>query len=479
MKIFDLKDTIAAISTPLGESGIGIVRISGANALKIADKIFLSRDRSSPLSFETYTTHYGWILEPRCPIPNTRKKSSPQHFPSSIGYIDEVILTVMRAPRSYTKEDIVEINCHGGIIPLRKVLSLVLDCGARLARPGEFTLRAFLNGRLDLSQAEAVLDIIRAKTEAGLRVGLRQLRGGLSSKIEKIRNELLRVLTVLEADIDFPEEEVASISHSDINKQLEKISMRLKALLQSAYYGKVFREGLSVVICGRPNVGKSSLLNALLKENRAIVTPIAGTTRDTIEEFLDIRGLPLKITDTAGIIEPRDIIEKEALKRSKRYIKGADLVIAVFDGSQPLLEEDEILMHRLDSRPTLAVINKIDLKQKIERERVINRFQEVSEISCLRNKNINLLEERIANLVFNGKVNAAESTIVSNARHIQALKKVHQAVNRARRSLRKNLSWEFVAYDIKEGLGYLDEISGKNYSGDLLQRIFNQFCIGK
>ncbi|MDD5166249.1 MAG: tRNA uridine-5-carboxymethylaminomethyl(34) synthesis GTPase MnmE, partial [Candidatus Omnitrophica bacterium] len=287
----DLNDTIAAISTPPGESGIGIVRLSGKRALVIADEIFVSKDGGKVPGFKTYTTHYGWITQ-------------------NAKVIDEVILTVMRAPRSYTKEDVVEINCHGGIVAMRAVLDLVLTKGCRLSLPGEFTKRAFLNGRIDLVQAEAVLDIIRAKTDSALRIGTEQLRGTLSGKINKLRQILLEMLVGIEANIDFPDEEITGVNLKRTLQKLNEINGILKEILDTARCGRIMREGIHVVICGKPNVGKSSLLNALLKQERSIVTPVAGTTRDTIEEVIDIKGLPVRIVDTAGILEPRDLIEK-------------------------------------------------------------------------------------------------------------------------------------------------------------------------
>lgn len=472
MTRYDLNDTIAAIATPIGESGIGIVRISGKSALSIADKIFVSKDGQKPSTFKTYTTHYGFIIDPRSSILNPGKKSSIQ-------YVDEVILTVMRAPKSYTKEDIVEINCHGGIVALRRVLDLVLESGGRLAEPGEFTKRAFLSGRIDLTQAEAVLDVIRAKTDSALKIGVQQLKGALSDEINSIRNALIDTLSVLEANIDFPEEEIGSVNLKEIQKNLDNINRKLKGILDNSKAARIFREGINVVIVGSPNVGKSSLLNALLKQERSIVTSIPGTTRDTIEEVIDIKGIPIKIVDTAGVIEPRDLIEKKAVLRSKRYIDLADLVILLFDGSKRLTQEDELLIRKLRKKTTIAVINKIDLRQKIERQKILRRFNPVIDISAKKLKNIDLFEETIANLVYNGKVRSSESIMVSNLRHIEAIKKAQNFINNAINSLESKLSLEFIVQDIKDGLSYLDDILGKRFSEDLLDKIFSEFCIGK
>jgi len=456
----DLTDTIAAIATPVGESGIGIVRISGKNALAIADKIFTDKANNKASSFKSFTLHYGWIVE-------------------SFKIVDEVILTVMRAPRTFTKEDVVEINCHGGIVALRKVLDLVLDNGARLAEPGEFTKRAFLNGRIDLAQAEAVLDIIRAKTDSALKVGIEQLKGALSKEINKIRGEILDVLSVLEANIDFPEEDIDSVQLSAVFKKLKTVNNYLQKIIADSQFGKVLREGVHVVICGRPNVGKSSLLNALLKQERSIVTPIPGTTRDTIEEIIDIKGIPVRIVDTAGILEPRDLVEKKAIQRTKKYIDTADLVILLFDAGTKLHKDDLVLIKKLKKKKTIAVINKMDLKQKIEKDKLKKSFNKVVEISAKKIENLNLLEDAIADMVLGGKISVPESLLVANARHIQALKQIEKSVAEALNSLDNKLSLEFIAESVRDSLGGTEELLGKKFSEDLLDKIFNDFCIGK
>lgn len=483
MKDFNLDDTIAAIATPIGESGIGIVRISGKDALKVADKIFVSRNGGKPSSFKTYTVHYGWIAS-RSPGPRVRgskfknpRTQEPKNPRTEI--IDEVILTIMRAPKSYTKEDVVEINCHGGITALRSVLDLVLENGCRVARPGEFTKRAFLNGRIDLTQAEAVLDIIRSKTNSGLKVGIEQLKGALSVEINKIRKILLDILSVLEANIDFPEEEAGRADLQGILKKLSTINRQLIAMIDASKYGRIIREGIRAVICGRPNVGKSSLLNALLKQERSIVTHIPGTTRDAIEEIIDIKGIPVRIVDTAGILEPRDLIERKAVARSKQYLDSADLAILLFEGNKKITREDKTLMERLKKKTCIAVINKIDLKQAIERDKISKIFKYLVDISAKRLKNIDLLEGAIVNLIFNGKVASPESGLVCNLRHIEAVKEAQKLIAKALDSLDNNLSLEFIAQDLKEALSGIDSLLGKRYQEDLLDRIFRDFCIGK
>jgi len=456
----NLNETIAAISTSIGEGGIGIVRISGKDSLNIVKKIFVSQDEHDPLEFKTYTMHYGKIV-------------------SEGKIIDEVILTLMRAPKSYTKEDVVEINCHGGGVVLNKILELVLAKGARLAEAGEFTRRAFLNGRIDLAQAEAVVDIIRAKTDFALKIGLEQLQGRLSSEIKQIRGQLLDVLTFLEAQIDFSEEDSVLGQKQRIKSDLFIAWEKIRKLLIGSKSARIYKDGLHVVICGKPNVGKSSLLNAILKQERSIVTHIAGTTRDTIEELVDLKGIPVRIVDTAGILKARDLVGRKAVMRSQQQIKLADLVIVLFDGSKRLSKEDRRLMSQLKSKKVLAVINKIDLEQKINKEIIKNIFPHLVELSAKKSRNINLLEEAILNLVHQGAAWSFESVMVSNLRHTSALVHAEKLIAEVSNSLDNGLSVEFIAQGIKDALVYLDNILGKDFSENLLDKIFGQFCIGK
>jgi len=455
-----LNDTIAAISTPIGQGGIGIVRLSGKDAINIAGRIFLSKDKKKPAQFKTYTTHYGRIM---------------------VGeqVIDEVILTLMRSPKSYTREAVVEINCHGGLVALRKVLDLVVAGGARLAEPGEFTKRAFLNGRIDLAQAEAVIDVICAKTDSALRISQEQLQGRLSEEIRQIRAGLLDILTLLEAQIDFPEEEIGPAEKERLGKKLAAARGKMARLLSGSKTARICKEGIHLVICGKPNVGKSSLLNALLKKERSIVTSVPGTTRDTIEEIIDIRGIPVRIVDTAGIIDAKDLVGRKAVQRSKKQIELADLVVMLFDGSRSLSKEDHRLMDKLKSRKVIPVINKIDLRQRIDKERINKVFPCLVELSAKKSRNIDLLEDAVASHIYKGAVFSPEPAMVSSLRHISALNAAEKLIAEAGNSLDNNLSGEFIAQGVKDALAYLDNILGKDSPADLLDKIFSRFCIGK
>lgn len=460
---FGLDDTIAAIATAPGESGIGIIRISGKEALTIADRIFLAKNSCKPSQCKGYTIHYGTLINP-----------------DDRAAIDEVLLTIMRSPKSYTKEDTVEINCHGGITAVREALQVVLENGCRLAEPGEFTKRAFLNGRLDLSQAEAVLDIVRAKTDAALQIGLRQLEGGLSRQITSIRKDFLDILSQLEARIDFPEDTPEISEEKESIRQLGQLKQRLEALLHETNRGRIYREGIHAVICGKPNTGKSSLLNALVKRERSIVTPIAGTTRDTIEELIDIQGIPVNIIDTAGVLKPRNLVEAKAVKRAKQHIDSADLVVILFDGSRQLSQEDRALIKKVQSKKhVIAVINKIDLRQKIDRAMLARKFSKVIEISAKKLTGIGLLEDAVVQTVLKGNMSQPESILMSNERHIQSLRKALKLLQETIDSCTSRLPIEFIAQNIKDVLACFDSILGKHFSEDLLDKIFSEFCIGK
>jgi tRNA modification GTPase len=463
-----LEDTIAAISTPMGQGGIGVVRLSGKQAVAIADKMFAAKSGAVPSSFKSFSVHYG----------NVRDLGNGE-------VIDEVLLTVMRAPKSYTKEDVIEISCHGGMASLKAILTLATGLGARLADPGEFTKRAFLNGRIDLTQAEAVLDVIQAKTDAFLKVSTHQLKGDLSTELEGIREQLMAIYVGIEAIVNFPEDGVSAESeaaqYASIQEQVCAAEKRLEALLRSSAHGRILKEGIKTVICGKANVGKSSLLNALLKAPRAIVSDIAGTTRDTIEEAAQIKGIPLQLVDTAGILEPRDLIEEEAIRRSHEVIEGADLVLFVFDAGAKLTQEDERLMRVVDGQNVLAVLNKSDLPQRIDEEHIKKRYDgsKVLKVSALKRIGIDELEGKIVENIWRDKRIDTQGILVSNLRHINALKDCRDNLAKAQELLRDQLSFEFVSEEIKIAVNYLDNITGRNIDEDLLDTIFARFCIGK
>ncbi len=454
----DLTDTIAAISTPFGEGAVGIVRISGKDALKIADAVFKSKKGGSPSDFRSFTVHYGHVYD-------------------KDAVVDEALLTSMRAPSSYTKEEMVEISCHGGAMPLKKTLELVLNNGARLAEPGEFTKRAFLNGRIDLAQAEAVLDVIRSKTDASLKIALGQLSGELSRRLDEIKDELMDISAHVEASIDFPEEDPGAAARSDIKNRLKSVGIKLGKLLESADTGIVFREGISCVICGKPNVGKSSLLNALLQKEKAIVTHIPGTTRDAIEDFMGINGIPFKLVDTAGIAPTEDIVEREGILRSRGHIEQSGLVLLVIDASGLLTDEDRILLDDTKDRLRIIVINKIDLPLKADLSGLETKA--AVKVCAKHSKGINELKKAMEKTVLGAKMPQADGVLITNLRQKRSLKAAAEAVGRAVSSVENGFSPEFVAIELKEALDSIGEIVGEIVTDDILDRVFSQFCIGK
>jgi len=465
-QIKSLNDTIAAISTPGGIGGIGIVRLSGKKAVSIADKMFISRSGKRLDQATSHTIHYGWIV---------------RDLKSSQERIDEVLVTLMLAPRSYTKEDVVEISCHGGIVSQRAILSLAIKLGARFAEPGEFTKRAFLNGRIDLAQAEAVLDIIHAKTDAFLKLSTNQLKGELSAELEVIREQLMHIYVEMEAVLNFPEDEIDSQGRGKLFKDMEQCGKRIKKLLVSSEHGRILKEGIKIVLCGKPNVGKSSLLNVLLRQPRAIVSDIAGTTRDTIEESAQIMGIPLQLVDTAGILEPRDMIEQEAVKRSRMYMRSADLVLLILDASQGWTREDWNLSEGVKGQNVLIVVNKTDLKRQIKISHIKEVLGDVQivEVSALEKAGIVSLEKAIIQNVWQSKTVNTHGLFVSNLRHIHALEDCDAILKKAQGFLKQELSLEFISEEIKAAVNCLDNITGRNIDADLLDNIFSQFCIGK
>ncbi|MFC1752688.1 tRNA uridine-5-carboxymethylaminomethyl(34) synthesis GTPase MnmE [Thermoproteota archaeon] len=460
MKKISPNDTIAAISTPIGEGAIGMVRMSGSESLNIADKIFKGSNGKPPSRLKSHTVRYGRIVE--------ESKS-----------IDEVLLTVMRAPKTYTREDVVEISCHGGAVALRRILESTVRFGARLAEPGEFTKRAFLNGRIDLSKAEAVLSIVQAKTEAALKLGIEQLSGGLSDKIKKIRKDLVGILSHIEADIDFCDQEIETGSCKKQKAEIKNVIKDLQRIIDDSHKVNFFREGIKVTICGRPNVGKSSLLNALLRKERAIVTNIAGTTRDVIEEFINLGGIGIRLVDTAGVVKPKNIIEHHAIRLAKDSIALSDVVLLVFDSSQKLTKKDLGLMRELRPKNVIAVLNKIDLPLRIQVARIRKEFRRVVLVSSLTQKNLDRLERTITSFAYKGKIISSEGLVTTNARQLQEIKKTRDLVANAQKSILKKLSLEFVALDLRVALDCLGRITGESVDDAVLDKIFNEFCIGK
>jgi tRNA modification GTPase len=454
-------DTIAAIATPIGEGGIGIIRLSGRDSVDIADRIFAARGAKKLKDAASHTITYGFIVDPA--------KSEK---------IDEVLVTVMRAPRTYTKEDVVEINCHGGILPLKTVLGLVLREGARMAEPGEFTKRAFLNGRIDLSQAEAVIDIIKARSTQAERLALYQLEGKLSSRIAELRERLFTLCAHVEAQIDFPEDELDTVRKDEVIGIMKAIDEELSLLSDGYEAGRYFRDGVATAIVGKPNVGKSSLLNALLEKDRAIVTEMPGTTRDVIEDTLNIDGLPLRIMDTAGIRETHNLAEAEGIKRSLKALEGADIVIAVLDSSMPVDRADDELLRAVADKRTIVLINKSDIRSPAFTLPVgsIN----VVEASALTGEGIKELKKMIYFMSTSSVCHKdTEVPLVTNLRHKRSLDLASQSLAEAIKSLGNNIPLEIVAMYVREALDNVGAIIGIVTTDDILNKIFGEFCIGK
>jgi len=458
-------DTIAAISTPMGEGAIAIVRLSGDEAIAIADRIFKGAGGKRLKDVPSHTIHYGHIIDP-----------------ANGQTVEEVMVSVMKAPKTFTREDVVEINCHGGLVSVNRVLQLVLTNGARLAEPGEFTKRAFLNGRIDLSQAEAVIDLIRAKTDRAMHVALSQMEGRLSNMIRHLRQTILETLAHVEVNIDYPEyDDVEEMTHQLLMEKAAYVRDQIDRLLQTAQQGKILREGLATAIIGRPNVGKSSLLNNLVHENKAIVTDIPGTTRDVIEEYVNVRGVPLRLIDTAGIRETEDIVERIGVERSRQMVKEADLILLVLNYNEPLMEEDEQLFATVKGKEVIVIVNKTDLPQKIDMERVreLAAGRPVVTTSLLEEKGIEELEEAISRLFFTGAVEAGDLTYVSNSRHIALLHQAKQAIEEAIAGIEAGVPIDIVQIDLTRAWELLGEIIGDTVHESLIDQLFSQFCLGK
>ena len=457
-----IDDTIAAIATAPGEGGIGIIRISGEKSLQVAQSIFKSKSGKMIKDYNARTLIYGTVVD------NEK-------------VIDEVLVAYMKGPNSYTAEDVIEINCHGGFISVKKILELILSKGVRLAEAGEFTKRAFLNGRIDLSQAEAIIDVIKSKTDMAHEVAQSQLEGSLAKKIKDLRMNVTEVLAHLEVSIDFAEEDVEEITYQTLEEKALELRNEIKKLYDTAESGKILRDGLKTVIVGKPNVGKSSLLNSILGENRAIVTDIAGTTRDVIEEFVNIKGIPLKIVDTAGIRETEDVVEKIGVEKSRESFTTADLVIMVLDASRKLSEEDMEILESLKNKKTIVLLNKMDLEPQIELEKIEEfvNSEDIIKISALKHQGIEELQDKIEAMVYHGSVKNSSNLMITNSRHKDALFKAYESINDAISAIEQRMPYDFIEVDFKNIWDYLGYINGDTVREDLLDTIFANFCIGK
>lgn len=453
-------DTIAAIATPIGEGGISIIRVSGENALEIVNKIFRGANLNKVAS---HTIHYGHIIDY-----------------ANKDVVDEVLVTVMLAPKTFTRENTVEVSCHGGLLVTQKILQLILDNGARMATPGEFTKRAFINGRIDLTQAESIMDIIEAKTDRARQVAMKQLEGGLLFEIRKLRQELLNTMAHEEVNIDYPEYDMDDVTSKEMYDKAQQVIKEIDKLLATAQEGKVVRSGLATAIVGRPNVGKSSLLNYLSKEEKAIVTNIAGTTRDTLEEYVSLKGILLKLIDTAGIRQTDDIVEKIGVERSKRAITESDLVLLLINSSEELTEEDQKLLELTQDKKRIVILNKADQVAKITKKDI----QKITDspivtISVLKKQNMIGLEEAIKSLFLQGITDSKSEVMVTNQRQNDLLRKAKQSLIEAIESINDNMPLDLVQIDLKEAWDSLGEITGDTAPDELITQLFSKFCLGK
>ncbi|EOB9298670.1 TPA: tRNA uridine-5-carboxymethylaminomethyl(34) synthesis GTPase MnmE [Staphylococcus aureus] len=456
-------DTITSISTPMGEGAIGIVRLSGPQAVEIADKLYKGKHLLNDVP--SHTINYGHIIDPE-----------------SKEVVEEVMVSVLRAPKTFTREDIIEINCHGGILTINRVLELTMTYGARMAEPGEFTKRAFLNGRIDLSQAEAVMDFIRSKTDRASKVAMNQIEGRLSDLIKKQRQSILEILAQVEVNIDYPEyDDVEDATTEFLLEQSKEIKQEINRLLDTGAQGKIMREGLSTVIVGKPNVGKSSMLNNLIQDNKAIVTEVAGTTRDVLEEYVNVRGVPLRLVDTAGIRETEDIVEKIGVERSRKALSQADLILFVLNNNEALTQEDYTLYEVVKNEDVIVIVNKMDLEQNIDINEVKDMIGDTPLIqtSMLKQEGIDELEIQIRDLFFGGEVQNQDMTYVSNSRHISLLKQARQTIQDAIDAAESSVPMDMVQIDLTRTWEILGEIIGETASDELIDQLFSQFCLGK
>ena len=455
-------DTISSISTPVGEGAIAIVRLSGEDAVDIADRLY--KGKKSLKEVDSHTINYGHIVDPK-----------------TEEVIEEVMVAVMRAPRTYTREDIVEINCHGGIHTINHILQLTLQNGATMAEPGEFTKRAFLNGRIDLSQAEGIMDFIRSKTDDASKIANQQMQGRLKEYIERLRQEILEVLAQVEVNIDYPEyDDVEEATTRQLLEESKKIKEEIEDLLKSSREGRILREGLNTVIVGKPNVGKSSLLNYLIQDNRAIVTDIAGTTRDILEEYVNVNGIPLKLVDTAGIRETEDVVERIGVERSREALNNAELILYLLDNTQGFSSEDEEILDVLKDRNVIIIVNKIDLDGKIDIENMQSKYDfPVVLTSITEGTGIKSLEEGIKQLFFSGGLSLQDSTYVSNNRHIHLLEQANTSISDAIEAAEMDIPVDMIQIDLVKTWQLLGEVIGQDVSEELIDQLFSQFCLGK
>ena len=456
-------DTITSISTPMGEGAIGIVRLSGPQAIEIGDTLYKGKKKLSEV--DTHTINYGHIIDPE-----TNET------------VEEVMISVLRAPKTFTREDIIEINCHGGILTINRILELTMTYGARMAEPGEYTKRAFLNGRIDLSQAEAVMDFIRSKTDRASKVAMNQIEGRLSDLIKKQRQSILEILAQVEVNIDYPEyDDVEDATTEFLLEQSKNIKEEINRLLETGTQGKIMREGLSTVIVGRPNVGKSSMLNNLIQDNKAIVTEVAGTTRDVLEEYVNVRGVPLRLVDTAGIRDTEDIVEKIGVERSRKALSEADLILFVLNNNEPLTEDDQTLYEVVKNEDVIVIINKTDLEPRLDIDEVKEMIGDMPLIqtSMLKQEGIDELEIQIRDLFFGGEVQNQDMTYVSNSRHISLLKQARHSIQDAIDAAESGVPMDMVQIDLTRTWEILGEIIGESASDELIDQLFSHFCLGK
>lgn len=456
-------DTITSISTPMGEGAIGIVRLSGPEAVEIGDKLYKGKKKLKDVP--SHTINYGHIIDPE-----------------TDEVVEEVMISVLRAPKTFTREDIIEINCHGGILTINRILELTMTHGARMAEPGEYTKRAFLNGRIDLSQAEAVMDFIRSKTDRASKVAMNQIEGRLSDLIKQQRQSILEILAQVEVNIDYPEyDDVEDATTEFLLAQSKKIKNEINQLLETGTQGKIMREGLSTVIVGKPNVGKSSMLNNLIQDNKAIVTEVAGTTRDVLEEYVNVRGVPLRLVDTAGIRDTEDIVEKIGVERSRKALSEADLILFVLNNNEPLTEEDRTLYEVIKNEDAIVIVNKTDLERRLDIEEVKTMIGDTPLIqtSMLKQEGVDELELQIRDLFFGGEVQNQDMTYVSNSRHISLLKQARQTIQDAIDAAEAGIPMDMVQIDLTRTWELLGEIIGESASDELINQLFSQFCLGK